>query len=461
MTTSSPSEEGPPSASTASGRPPARPMEVRAVASGALGSALEYFDFAVYGALAATIFPSLFFSELGSTGALLASFATFGVGFAARPVGAIVFGHLGDRFGRKPILFVTLMLMGGSSILIGALPTGKGVGIAVLLVGLRFIQGFSLGGEAIGNQLMTMEHGDKSRRGLLGSFITMGSPISQVMANLSLVVLSAVLTTEQFESWGWRIPFLGSILVVVIAVFIRLKLEETPAFIANQEEEAESPAAKPAGKGLRVLKTHPLKVTQLALSWGGPALAFYLVAVYGLNYLTKETDISRDTTFTILMVANGISVVACLFGGWLCDRIGRKPVMLGGIAGAFVGIGLFFTVAGSDVLVTGLIVTLVLSSVQFLSGAQPALFAEQFPTESRFSGAALSHTFANLIFSAPSPFIAAALAAVGGTKLVMLFTLAVLIASAIAVTKLQDGRHLNLEEFTELELPRETEQARA
>jgi len=426
-------------------------MEVRAVASGALGSALEYFDFAVYGALAATIFPALFFSELGSTGALLASFATFGVGFAARPVGAIVFGHLGDRLGRRPILFVTLLLMGGSSILIGVLPTGKGIGIAAILVGLRFIQGFSLGGEAIGNQLMTMEHGDKSRRGLLGSFITMGSPISQVLANLAIVVLSSLLTTEQFESWGWRIPFLGSILIVVIAVFIRLKLEETPAFVANQESR--ETANEPARKGLAVLKTHPLTVALLTIVWGGPALGFYLVAVYGLSYLTKQNGMSSDTTFLILMIANAVSVGACVFGGWLCDRIGRKPVMIGGILGSFVGIALFFTLAGSDAVTTGLIVTLVLSSTQFLSGAQPAFFAEQFPTESRFSGAALSHTFANLIFSAPSPFIAAALAAVGGTKLVMVFTLIVLACSAFATTKLKDGRHLDLAKFTEAELP--------
>jgi MFS family permease len=427
-------------------------METRAVVSGALGSALEYFDFAVYGALSATLFPALFFSDLGSTGALLASFATFGVGFVARPVGAVVFGHLGDKFGRKPILFTTLMLMGGSSILIGALPTGKGFAIAALLVGLRFIQGFSLGGESIGNQLMTMEHGDKSRRGLLGSFITMGSPISQVMANMSLVILSAVLTTEQFESWGWRIPFFGSILVVGVAVVIRLKLEETPAFVANHETA--TPAEKHSGGGLRVLVTHPGTVAKLTLSWGGPALAFYLVAVYGISYLSKEAGMSRDTSFILLIVGNGVSVVACVVGGWLADRLGRKAVMTGGIVGAFVGIALFFTIAGSNVVVTGLILTLVLSSVQFLSGAQPAFFAEQFPTESRFSGAALGHTFANLIFSAPSPFIAAALASIGGTNLVMFFTLAVLLVSVIAVSQLQDGRHLDLEEFTDRELPK-------
>ncbi|MDF3311223.1 MFS transporter [Rhodococcus sp. T2V] len=423
-----------------------RPMEARAVVSGALGSALEYFDFAVYGALAATLFPTLFFHELGSTGALLASFATFGVGFVARPVGAIVFGHLGDRIGRKPILFATLLLMGGSSILIGLLPTGHGFGIAALLVGLRFIQGFSLGGEAIGNQLMTMEHGDKSRRGLLGAFIIMGSPISQVLANLVLVVLSTTLTDNQFETWGWRVPFLGSIIIVVVAVFIRLKIEETPAFVANKDIDLR--VEKRRSAGLRVLATHPRQVSLLTLAWGGSSLSFYLIAVYGLSYLPKETGMSSQTAFVILMVANGASIFFALAGGFVCDRIGRKPVFLFGLTGCFVGITLFFTAAGSNPVTTGLIVTLVLCSIQFLSGAQPALFAEQFPTEVRFSGAAMSHTFSNLIFSAPSPFIAAALAAVGGTNLVMVFTLCVIIGSAVAVSKLQEGRHLDLADFT-------------
>jgi len=173
------------------------------------------------------------------------------------------------------------------------------------------------------------------------------------------------------------------------------------------------------------------------------------VAVYGLSYLTKETGLPSGTTFVILMVANGVSVVTCIAGGWVSDRIGRKTVMIGGIFGSFVGIALFFTVAGSSAFVAGLIVTLVLSSTQFISGAQPALFAEQFPTPVRFSGAALSHTLANLIFSAPAPFIAAALVAVGGTELVMIITLAILAASALTATRLRDGRNVDLANITD------------
>ena len=428
--------------------PATRGMELRAVVSGSLGSALEYFDFAVYGALSATLFPTLFFKDLGSTGALLASFATFGVGFVARPVGAIVFGHLGDRIGRKPVLFLTLMLMGVGSILIGLLPTGQGAFIAALLVGLRFVQGFSLGGEAIGNQLMSMEHSDKSRRGLMGSLIIMGSPISQVLANLLLFVLSATLTAEQFAAWGWRIPFLGSIVIIAVALYIRLKLEETPAFVEATIEAEAAHQKRPVG-GLRVLRTHPRPVLLLLLAWAGTSVSFYLVAVFGLSYLPKETGMTSQTALLILVIANGVSVLFAIAGGIVSDRIGRKPVWYAGLAGCFIGILAFFTLIGNNAVIAGIIVTVILCSIQFLSGTQPALFAEQFSTEMRFSGAAIAHTFANLFFSAPAPFVATALVAVGGTGLVMAYTLLVLVVSAVAVSRLSDGRHLNLTDFTE------------
>ncbi|WP_190814801.1 MFS transporter [Saccharopolyspora pogona] len=415
--------------------------------SATLGNTLEYFDFAIYGALAATLFPRLFFHQLGSTAGLLASFATFGVGFIARPIGAVVLGHLGDRYGRKPVLFATLLMMGGSSVLIGLLPTNQGILIAVLLVVLRCLQGFSLGGESSGSQLLTMEHCERGRRGFFGSLIIIGSPISQVLANLVIVVLSVMLTPAQFESWGWRIPFLGSVFIVGIAYFIRRRLEETPAFAATNEEAAPQPGATRA-KGLRVLWTHPRQVVLLLLAWSGTTLSFYLIAVYGLSYLTTNVGMSSQDAFVILMIANGVSVLTAVIGGLTCDRIGRKPVWYAGLAGCFIGVVLFFTVASTSVVVTGLIVTLVLASIQFLSGAQPALFAEQFPTDVRYSGTALAYTGANLVFSAPAPFVAAGLTALGGPALVAAFTSAIIIVSAVAVSKLREGQELDLAEFT-------------
>lgn len=419
-------------------------MQRRAVVSGTLGSALEWFDFAVYGALSATIFPALFFSDLGEAGALLASFASFGVGFVARPLGGILFGYLGDRIGRRPVLLTTFILMGVSSVIIGLLPTGQGIAIAAILVGLRFLQGFSLGGEATGGQLMSMEHTVNNRRGLMGSFINVGSPLSQVVANLVLVLLTTVLTEDQWLSWGWRIPFLASILLVAIGVYIRLRLEETPAYVV-QKEQVQKPV-----NGLMVLRTQPLRVVQLTLAWGGSALTFYLVAVYGLNFLTAQGGLDSSTSFMILMVGNGVSVAFGVLGGYISDRIGRKLVIIIGTIGCFVAISLFFTVAATgNIPISLLLVVLALSSVQFGYGAQPAFFAEQFPTATRFSGSALSLTMANLLFAAPAPLVAAALTeATGGPTAVVLITLGVIVISLIALLTTRDNRHVDLATFT-------------
>ncbi|QMT01524.1 MFS transporter [Gordonia jinghuaiqii] len=427
-------------------------MEKRAAVSGTAGSALEFFDFAIYGALAASLFPDLFFSDLGSSGALLASFATFGVGFLARPFGAIVFGHLGDRIGRRPVLYITLALMGGASALIGLLPTYGGVMIATLLVGLRFLQGFSLGGEYTGNQLMAMEHADKTRRGLLGACVGIGGPISQVAANLTLAVLTAVLTEQQWESWGWRIPFISSIAIVAVAAYIRLKLTETPAFEAQRaNDDAVVDKEKGAdSRGLRILKTHRAQIIKLALLWCGPSLCYYLAAVYGLSLLTKQGGLASGTTFVILLVANAFTIPACIAGGYLSDRLGRKRIILVGLVGASIGVTLFFALALSQAVVAiAAALALTMGSILFATGAQPALFAEQFPTKSRFSGSALAFTLANLAFSAPAPLIATALADAAGTRAVLWLALASLVVSLIALTTIRDRAGIDLTTYVD------------
>lgn len=438
-----PTAEGP--SPTAPGSPISA-MNKRAVASGTLGSALEYFDFTVYGLLAATLFPKLFFSDLGASGGLLASFATFGVGFLARPLGAIVFGHLGDKYGRRPILYITLLLMGVSSIVIGLLPTGKGFAVAAILVGLRFIQGFSLGGEATGNQLMVMEHAPVDRRGFIGSIVSTGVPISQILANLLLVLLTTVLSEQQWESWGWRVPFLASIAIVAVAAYIRLKLTETPAFVAAKKVKPADEAHQ--SSGLRVLRAHPKEVTQLILSWGGLLASFYLVTVYGLSVMKSEGGMSSNTTFLILVIGAACALPMCVLGGWVSDRIGRKKTVLLAMGGCSIGMALFFTVmsTGSAWLV-GIAAIVTLCSNQFASGSQPALFAEQFPTKYRFSGSALSITFSNVLFSAPAPFVASALADAYGTHAVLALVIAVLIVSALAVASIVERSDVDLVGF--------------
>ena len=436
----------PSGASPTSPAAPSNRMEVRAAASGTFGTALEFFDFGIYGALAASLFPKLFFNGLGSSGALLASFATFGVGFAARPLGAVVFGHLGDRYGRRPILYITLAMMGAASILIGLLPTGRGLVVAAILVTLRFVQGFSLGGEYTGNQLMVMEHANRRRRGLLGSMAACGAPLSQVLSNLVLAILAAVLSAEQWASWGWRIPFLVSLAIVAVAAYIRFRLTETPAFVAQQDKDGgPEPTAKPSGLGIRVLLTHPREIATLALMWGGPAFCFYLIAVYGLTLMTHEGGVSSDVTFLILLIANAVSIPAAIAAGLLSDRIGRKRTIFIGLVGNIVGITLFFVFAPTGmVFPTAVAVAVGLSAVQWVGGVQPAIFAEAFPTYSRFSGSALAYTFATLVFSAPAPLIATALAAAGGIYAVLWLALGVMAVSLAALIPIIDRAGINL-----------------
>ena len=313
------------------------------------------------------------------------------------------------------------------------------------MVGLRFLQGFSLGGESSGNQLMAVEHAARDRRGLRGALVNMGSPISQVVSNLVLVLLTATLTQEQWASWGWRVPFLASIAIVAVAAFIRLRLAETPAFVARRDGPKAPQQMTKHRVGLGVLLVHPREILRLTLVWGGPCLAFYLVAVYGLVILNKEAHIASSTTFLILLIANALSVATCVGGGILSDRRGRKTAVLTGLSGAIVGILLFFLLVPTAIIVLlGAAVSLTLCSIQVISGAQAALFAEQFPTQYRFSGSALSYTLANLVFSAPAPLVATALTASWGAQSVMWLVVAALLVSVIAALTLRDNTGVDL-----------------
>lgn len=380
-------------------------MSRKAVTAATIGTALEWFDFTLYGAVAATVLPKLFFPAMEPTSGLLASLATFGVGLAARPLGAITCGYLGDKLGRRNLMLATVSLMGLASVLMGLLPTYAQVGIwaPIMLVILRIIQGFALGGESTGAQLMALEHARSDRRGFYSGLLGLCSPLSQILANGALLGLAALLSTEQFESFGWRIPFLMSFVLVVVAIFIRLKVSETPAFVALQKTQTPH-----AGSPLKdVLKTHSRTILRLMLFFCSPAALFYLIVIFSLSYLVKNLGMSQSMGFMSLMVANVCAIFGALAGGYLSDRWGRKKALAFGSCMTLAILMVYFPMLNTQQ--PAMIMAamgLLLGFTQFQSGIQPVAFAEAFPTNVRYSGSALAYTGANLLIGGPMPILA-------------------------------------------------------
>jgi MFS family permease len=381
-------------------------MRTRAVAAATIGTALEWFDFTLYGALAATVLPKLFFPAMDQTSALLASLATFGVGLAARPLGAIICGYLGDKLGRRNLMLATVTVMGLSSVLMGLLPTYAQVGVLapLLLVILRITQGFALGGESTGAQLMALEHARADRRGFFSGLLGLCSPLSQILANMVLLLLATNTTSAQFESWGWRVPFVLSFVLVAIGFYIRLKVDETPAFVEMRRAGLTSDAGSPLRDALRL---HWRTVLRLMLFFCSPAAIFYLIVVFSLSYVTKDLGMPRQTGFVLLMCGNAFAIVGALAGGMLSDRIGRKRALLLALVVSLAILLVYFPILHTRQFWPMLVIVgLFLAVTQFQSGIQPVAFAEAFPTNVRYSGSALAYTGANLLAGGPMPMIA-------------------------------------------------------
>jgi len=380
-------------------------MRTRAVTAAAIGTALEWFDFTLYGALSATILPRLFFPAMDPTSALLASLATFGVGLAARPLGAIVCGHLGDKLGRRNLMLATVSAMGLASMLIGVLPTYATIGVAApaLLVALRILQGFALGGESTGAQLMAIEHASADRRGAYAGVLGLCSPLSQLLANGVLLGLASALPPQAFEAYGWRIPFLGSFVLILVGVYIRRKVSETPAFVALRQTRGAS-APSPLGDVLRI---HGRTVVRWMVFFCGPAALFYLIVVFSLSYVTKTLALPKQTGFLLLMGANVCAIVGALAGGLLSDKLGRKPALAIGSIATLGMLFAYFPLLDTRQFAPMLVAMgVLLGFTQFQSGIQPVAFAEAFPTQVRYSGSALAYTGANLVAGGPMPVLA-------------------------------------------------------
>ncbi len=379
----------------------------RAVIASTIGTTIEWYDFFLYSIVTGLAFAKLYFPHDDPLTGTLQAFAIYAVGFAARPVGAAIFGHYGDKIGRKAALIATLSLMGVATFLVAFVPTYAEIGIwgAVALTVLRFIQGIGVGGEWGGSVLLSMEWAKSNkRRGLIASWPQFGVPAGLFLANLAVLSSSAV-SGDQFLVWGWRMPFLISIVLVAIGLYIRLGIIETPTFrrLAAENKLERAPA-------LEVVKRQPLEIVLSAFARMGEQAPFYIFTAFVFTYGTTVLGVSRDLILTAVLAASVVSFFAIPFSGYVSDRIGRKRMYLLGAATVGVFAFLYFWLLNTAV--PGLIfLAIVLSLIPhgMMYGPQAALIAESFTGRLRYSGASLGYQLASIIAGGPAPLIATAL----------------------------------------------------
>ncbi len=407
-----------------------------------VGTAIEFYDFYIYGTAAALVLNEAFFPNLSPLNATLASFSTYAVAFAARPIGSLVFGHFGDRVGRKSVLVASLLLMGLSTACVGLLPgySTLGVWAPLLLVFLRFLQGIGLGGEWGGAALLAVEHAPRGRRGLYAAFPQLGPSVGFFAATGLFWLLSAVLDDRAFASWGWRIPFLLSFLLVAVGLFVRLKISETPVFarVMKQQEASRAPA-------LEVFRRHP---RELLLGAGGMVVAyglFYTATTYCLAYATTTLGLDRGTML-------GLSLVACLFlaaGTWLAatrsDGAGRRRLVLAGSGLAVVwGLVLFPLLDTGQPVLIALALGGALFCMGVVYGPMGAYLPELFGARVRYSGASLAYNLGGVLGGAVSPLIATRLQAGFGSASVGWYVSAMAVVSLLCVLALPETREREL-----------------
>ncbi|MEQ0564130.1 MFS transporter [Amycolatopsis sp. NEAU-NG30] len=413
--------------------PPVAARQLRRVAvASAVGTTIEWYDYFIYSTATALVFGKLFFTSLSPASGTLAAFATLGVGFLARPVGGILWGHFGDRVGRKAMLVLSLVLMGVATVGVGLLPTYAAIGVwaPVLLLVLRLLQGLSAGGEWGGAALMAVEHAPAGRRGTYGAFSQIGVPAGLILAQLVFFVLGRALTDAQFAAWGWRVPFLASIVLVGVGLVIRLRIEESPVFARLRAEEARS--SRPM---LDVLRERPRALLVASGSFVANTAIGYIFLAYLLSYGTSVLKIGRATMLVVVIVGSVTWLAAIVLTAAWSDRIGRKPVYLAGSVLLVAWPVPFFLLVDTRA-VAALIIAVVVLNVGLGAtyGPQSALFAELFEPRYRYSGASFSYAVGAVLGGGFAPLIATALQTATGTSLsVALYLVAVALLSLLAV----------------------------
>jgi metabolite-proton symporter len=426
------------------------------VAASFIGTTIEWYDFFLYGTAAALVFDKLFFPEAEPLIGTLLAFSTYAVGFAARPLGGVVFGHFGDRVGRKSMLVISLLIMGFATILIGCLPTYGAIGVfaPILLVTLRFAQGIGVGGEWGGAVLMSTEYAPKGRRGFFGSWPQMGVPAGLLISTLVFKFVEGSMSESSFESWGWRVPFLASAILVIVGLVIRLKLMESPAF--QRVKETKTEAKKPIVDVVRKYPRDVLTAMGMRVAENG---AFYILTVFTLAYGEDELGLEKDTMLNGVIIAAAIGLFTVPLWGALSDRIGRKPLYLAGAVvttlWAFPLFGLMNT--AEPALIALAIVVGVNLGHDLMYGPQGAYFAELFGTRVRYSGASLGYQLASVFAGGFAPLIATALLAAGGWELVALYGVGLGVITVVSTLFARETKDVDFDrdEEPELELVRE------
>ena len=414
----------------------------RVVVATVVGTTVEWYVFFIYAASAGLVFGQLFFEPLGEQAALLLSFATVGISFLFRPLGAFLAGHFGDKIGRRPMLVLTLLLMGVATTLVGLLPTYAAIGVAapILLVLLRVLQGISAGGEWGGAVLMAVEHAPKARRGAFGASPQIGVPIGILLSSGVMAIMTAIAPGDAFLEWGWRVPFLLSFVLIIVGYWVRRRVSESPVFeqIAERKEEARMPI-------VQLFRRHWLLVIVAALVFAGNnAVGYMSTGGYIQRYATDPEGFVRLEQGPVLWAVAGSGVTWLIFtflGGWLSDRIGRRNIYIIGWIALAIGLVVLFPIVNTGnvwMLFLGLATLTV--GLGFTYGPQAALYSELFPASIRFSGVSISYALGAIIGGAFAPLIAAALLQATGNPWSITTYLLVMVALGLTGTLLLRDR---------------------